>query len=81
MMIRKIFRTGNSIVVSLPKDALGQLGLGEGDEVSVEVDQERRQIVISPVSPALLDVDQEFARQVAAFIEEYRPALEALARQ
>jgi ribosomal protein L12E/L44/L45/RPP1/RPP2 len=26
------------------------------------------------------DVDQEFARQVAEFIERYRPALQALAR-
>jgi putative addiction module antidote len=80
-MVRKIFRTGDSIVVAIPREALSLLGLGEGDEVAVEVDQERQQIVISPVSLAVPDIDREFARQVAAFIEEYRPALEALARQ
>jgi hypothetical protein len=33
------------------------------------------------MSLALPDIDREFARQVAAFIEEYRLALESLARQ
>lgn len=80
-MVRKIFRTGNSMVVSLPKDALELLGLAEGAEVSVEVDQERRRIVITPVQSALPGVDEEFARQVAEFIAQYRPALEALARR
>ncbi|HXF69068.1 MAG TPA: AbrB/MazE/SpoVT family DNA-binding domain-containing protein [Thermoflexus sp.] len=80
-MLRKIFRTGNSAVVSLPKDALELLGLREGSEVSVEVDRERRRIIITPVGSALPGVDEEFARQVAEFIEQYRPALEALARR
>lgn len=80
-MVRKIFRTGNSIVVSLPRDTLDLLGIGEGTEVSVEVDREQRRIVITPVPPALPGVNEEFARQVAEFIEQYRPALEALARR
>ncbi len=80
-MVRKIFRTGNSIVVSLPRDTLDLLGIGEGTEVSVEVDREQRRIVITPVTPALPGVNEEFARQVAEFIEQYRPALEALARR
>ncbi len=32
-MLRKVFRTGNSIVVSLPKEALDYLGISEGSEV------------------------------------------------
>jgi putative addiction module antidote len=81
-MVRKIFRTGNSIVVSLPKDALDRLGVAEGADVSVELDQENRQIVIRPVElPIAAGIDEEFARQVAEFIERYRPALEALARK
>lgn len=80
-MVRKIFRTGNSVVISLPKDALDLLGLGEGAEVSVEVDRERRRIVLTPVASALPGVNEEFARQVAEFIEQYRSALEALARK
>jgi antitoxin component of MazEF toxin-antitoxin module len=80
-MVRKIFRTGDSIVVAIPREALSLLGLGEGDEVAVEVNEERQQIVISSMSLALPDIDREFACQVAAFIEEYRPALNSLARQ
>ena len=79
-MIRKVFKTGNSIVVALPKEMLDALHLAEGGEVSVELDADHRQIVIAPAAPAADGVDVEFARQVADFIESYRPAIEALAR-
>jgi antitoxin MazE len=80
-MLRKIFRTGNSIVVSIPKDILDELKLSEGEDVSVELDSKQRQIVISPVEkPLAVGVDEAFARQVDEFIKEYRPALEALAK-
>jgi putative addiction module antidote len=79
-MLRKIFKTGNSVVVSLPKDVLEPLGVVEGADVSVELDKENRQIVIRPVEMTIAGgVDETFARQVAEFIAEYRPALEALA--
>ena len=81
-MLRKIFKTGNSVVVSLPKEALDWLGLSEGEEVAVDLDREKRQIIISlpPEDLVAVGVDADFARQVAEFIEEYRQALEALAR-
>lgn len=81
-MERKVFKTGNSLVVSLPKDALDYLGLVEGEDVEVDLDREKRQIVITPVEKplAIAGVDERFARQVAEFIEQYRPALEALAK-
>jgi antitoxin MazE len=80
-MLRKIFRTGNSMVVSIPKDILDELNLSEGEDVAVELDSRQRQIVISPVEkPLAVGVDEAFARQVDEFIKEYRPALEALAR-
>ena len=80
-MLRKIFKTGNSIVVSIPKDILEQLELSEGEDVSIELNRKQRQIVISPIDkPLAVSVNEEFARQVNDFIEEYRPALEALAK-
>jgi len=79
-MKRKLFKTGNSMVVSLPKDTLDFLNLAEGTEVSVELDRERRQIIIAPVEGILPGVDETFVQQVAEFIEQYRPALEALAK-
>ena len=80
-MLRKVFRTGNSMVVSIPKDILDELQISEGEEVSVELDSQQRQIVISPVEKAIsTDIDEAFARQVDDFIEKYRPALQALAK-
>ena len=80
-MLRKIFRTGNSMVVSIPKDILDELQLSEGEDVSVELDPQQRQIVISPVEKTIpTGIDETFAKQVDDFIKKYRPALEALAR-
>jgi antitoxin MazE len=79
-MLRKIFKTGNSTVVSIPREMLESLGVGDGSEVSIELDATTRQIVIRPVERTIAGVDEAFARQVAEFIEEYRPALKALAR-
>lgn len=79
-MIRKIFRTGNSTVVSLPKEMLDALKLAEGGEVSVELDTEQGRIIIAPSTAEVEGVDAAFAKQVADFIEQYRPALDALAR-
>jgi antitoxin MazE len=81
-MLRKVFKTGNSIVVSLPKDMLEPLGMSEGSDVAVELDPKNRQITIRAVEkPIRGSIDESFARQVNDFIKEYRPALEALARQ
>jgi len=54
----------------------------EGTEVNVELDRDKRQIVITPSDPELISagIDPEFSLQVAEFIEQYRPALEELAK-
>jgi len=81
-MIRKVFKTGNSLVVSLPKDLLEPLGVRDGTQVSVELDRQNRQILIRPAEmPVTGELSEEFARQVSEFIEQYRPALKALARK
>jgi antitoxin component of MazEF toxin-antitoxin module len=82
-MLRKVFRTGNSTVVSLPKNVTDPLGVRDGSEVSVELDREHGQIIIRPVELpiAAAGLDQEFARQLSEFIAEYRPALQSLARK
>jgi len=79
-VIRKIFKTGNSFVVSLPRESLQQLGLQEGSEVNIVVDQDKEQITIERAHPILTDIDATFSQQLNDFIEQYRPALEALAK-
>ena len=81
-MLRKVFRTGNSLVISLPREALEYLDIHEGAKIEVNIDRENRQVMLKPVELplAISGVDAEFAHPVAEFIEKYRPALEALAR-
>ena len=76
---RRLFKSGNSIVVSLPRAFLDCLNLEEGSDVCAWLDKERSLILVAPADSALPGVDCEFGRQVAEFIEQYRPALEALA--
>lgn len=77
---RKVFRSGNSAVISLPDEALDCLQAQVGEQVSLELDWEKRALVVRRIPSADVGVDEEFARQVDDFIAEYRPALEALAR-
>ena len=79
-MLRKVFRTGDSFVVALPKEMLDALQIVEGSEVAVELDTARQQIVIAPLGSATEGVDAAFACQVADFIDTYRTALESLAQ-
>jgi antitoxin component of MazEF toxin-antitoxin module len=81
-MLRKVFKTGNSMVVSLPREMLELLGVVEGADVSVELDRKHGRIIIRPAASSLAaGIDEAFARQVSDFIAQYRPALEALARK
>jgi antitoxin MazE len=79
-MRRKIFKTGNSLVVSIPRDMLEPLGMDDGSAVSIELDREQRQILIREAKPETYgSLNEKFARQVDEFIDEYRSSLEALA--
>ena len=48
-MLRKVFRTGNSIVISLPREVLEYLDIREGAEIEVNLDRDNRQVIIKPV--------------------------------
>ncbi len=79
-MARKVFRTGNSMVVSLPREALEYLGLHAGAEIELNIDRENQQVTIRPLEKSLPypGIDEIFARQISEFIEQYRPALQKL---
>ena len=80
MMVSKLQQTEQGVMVLLPAEALASLGLTADTEVTVSVNAAQQQIVITPAHQPAPEVDEAFAHQVAAFINEYRPALEALAR-
>lgn len=81
-MIRRLFKTGNSIVLSLPKEILDDLGIKDGESVNLELDRTQHRVIMTPVEKpiTIAGVDEEFAHQVDAFIRQYRPALDELAK-
>lgn len=81
-MERRLFKTGNSVVISLPKEILDGLNLKDGQNVSLELDRKQKCVILTPVEKPLAaaGVNEDFARQVNEFIEQYRPALEELAK-
>ncbi len=80
-MVRKVFRSGNSLVVALPPEALNRLALVEGSEVDIALDDANVLMTLTPVRTPTAEISPEYARQVTDFIATYRPALEALARR
>ena len=81
-MNRRLFKTGNSIVLSLPREVLEDLGIKDGESVNLELDHELHRVIITPVEMPLTiaGVNEDFARQVDTFIQQYRPALDELAK-
>jgi putative addiction module antidote len=77
---RKVFRAGNSAVVSLSPDTLEAVGLEVGDEVTIVAEADERRIVITPAAE-LPGVRSDFLERVDRFIERYRPALDRLAKE
>lgn len=78
MEIRKVFRAGNSLVVSLPQRVLDKLGLQEGSQVTVTADPQKGEIVIRPFGGGGAPVSDEFARLVEEFVNEYAAVLQTL---
>ena len=81
-MRRKIFKTGNSLVVSIPKDAIEEMQISEGTVVNVYYDRVTNKLIVETVDTdqEAKGIDEEFEQQVSEFIEQYRPALDELAK-
>ena len=81
-MGRKIFKSGNSAVVSIPPEVMEVLGLETGDEVNVIADLEQCQIAIRPTSKTLEYRAAEQKSGVSATaLEKARCLREAFAAQ
>lgn len=76
-MAQKVLKVGDSAAVTIPKKSLEELGLKIGDQVTIQIDKQKRVVIISPI----LRVDKELIAWTEKFIARYRPALEALAKK
>ena len=79
MFIQKLYRNGNSIVVSIPKEYLKKYNLRDGTEVVVEAKDGI--VVNSRKSKGVASVDPKFARMVDEFINDHRDVLAELAKR
>lgn len=80
MDVRKIFKAGNSSVISLPASMLKTLGLREGSHVSVEINREGREIVLKPIVVKNSNVSVDFVRIVDKLMVDYEYAVRRLAK-
>jgi antitoxin MazE len=83
-MERKLFRTGNSLTVTIPAALAEELGLQAGTTVEVQVDREHGGLLIKRAAPPPSEespVTPEFAEWVDGFIDRYGDALRSLAKR
>lgn len=81
MEVRKIFKAGNSYVVSVPNELLCALNLKEGSQITIDLDKDNKRITISPLPLSEKPVvTKEYVEMVEEFIAEYEVALRELAK-
>jgi antitoxin component of MazEF toxin-antitoxin module len=78
-VVRKLFRTGNTLAVGVPRAMAEAVGLAEDDYVEVECDGAAGAIVVWPRAAYTRRLPRpEYVRAVAAFLYDYGAALAAL---
>lgn len=78
---RKLFRTGNSLTVTLPPVLAAELRLKAGDMVDIDVDREHDGLLVRRRGRAPEDqapISPEFAAWVDGFVDRYEDALRKL---
>jgi putative addiction module antidote len=77
MLIQTLYKNGNSIAVTIPRQYLEELNLREGSEVVVE--KQGKELRISSKNKALAaDVDAKFMKMVDEFVTDHEDVLKAL---
>jgi putative addiction module antidote len=80
MITQKLYRNGNSVVVSIPKEYLNELNLSEDSQVIVKK-QGDNLIVSRAEQPSNAQVDAKFAQMVDEFMNEHKDVLEELSKR
>ena len=75
MTIKKLTKLGNSQALVIDKQTLAQMGLSEGNEVSMTL--HGRQLVITPVEPRISE--EEFQKTMESVLDKYDELFRRLA--
>lgn len=78
-MERKVTKFGNSLGITMT-DALKQIGLDQGDMVSIDVNPSTNEIIIKKSTKVSLPegISSDFMKNLADVIEEYDQTLQGL---
>ncbi|MBI2984134.1 MAG: AbrB/MazE/SpoVT family DNA-binding domain-containing protein [Candidatus Kerfeldbacteria bacterium] len=79
-MAQKVLQIGSSVGVTIPKGSLRTLGLKVGDQVRLDVDENRKTVTIRPTKSESGE-DGTIAKLTLRFINRYRSDLLALAKK
>lgn len=80
MLTQKLYKNGNSVAVTIPKEYLEDLNLKPGTLVVVKKEGDEL-IVTSKKKNLASDVDIKFAKQVEEFINDHQDVLQKLAEK
>ncbi len=79
MLTQKLYKTGNSVAVTIPKEYLEELNLKEGKLVTIK--KRGQELVVTPKTTVVAGVDQKFARMIDEFINEHEDVLRELSQR
>lgn len=80
MFTQKLYRNGNSVSMTIPKQLLEKYGLKEGSEVIIE-EKDTDLIIKSKRSKLAPDIDAKFMKMVEEFADEHDDVLRELAKR
>ena len=84
MLIQRLYKNGNSVAVTIPKDLLLELGLKEGSEVVVSADLIEKKVMVSKAPPTPQDTSSltpEFKTWLDRISSEYQDLIVELAKK
>lgn len=82
-MKQKLYRNGNSVAVTIPKNYLQAMELNDSSEVVVDYDAQAQSIIITPEKKLTKQstVTPKFLSWLESFNKQYAPAFKELAKK
>ncbi len=80
MLTQKLYKNGNSVAVTIPRQYLDELNLTEGSEVVVEKKGSELRIA-SKTKSLVPDVDTKFMAMLDSFVTDHEDVLKKLANK
>lgn len=80
MLIQKVFKNGNSLAITIPKEFLKELDLRDGSKVVLEK-KDNNLFITAHRRVLASDVDAKFMKMVDEFITEHEDVLAELSKR